>query len=176
MTNYGRKWWSSLVLLCVLHVQAFPTNREDDHQAMEANYQQLQSMASRIMPLFKHRRELNLLQDVQDLTRAMDYFIKKAKLAKVLRKHSDSPNVEYDDFSEVVPYLQMATMTQGNRESIPTPSKRYRKWHTVCKTLITNVNLSLISVGIDIPDYISTGGKFDAIKHMSDKMKAMGKR
>jgi hypothetical protein len=31
-------------------------------------------------------------------------------------------------------------------------------------------------VGIDIPDYISTGGggKSGAIKNMSDKMKAMG--
>jgi len=36
----------------------------------------------------------------------------------------------------------------------PVPSKRY--------------------LGIDIPDYISTGGKIDALKHMSDKMKAMG--
>ena len=33
-----------------------------------------------------------------------------------------------------------------------------------------------LSVGIDIPDYISTGGKADAIKSMSNKMKAMGKK
>jgi hypothetical protein len=33
-----------------------------------------------------------------------------------------------------------------------------------------------VSVGIDIPDYISTGGKADAIKSMSNKMKAMGKK
>ncbi|TRY73914.1 hypothetical protein TCAL_16901 [Tigriopus californicus] len=32
------------------------------------------------------------------------------------------------------------------------------------------------SVGIDIPDYIANGGKADALKHMSDKMKAMGRR
>jgi len=36
----------------------------------------------------------------------------------------------------------------------PMPSKRY--------------------LGIDIPDYISTGGKTDALRDMSNKMKAMG--
>jgi len=36
----------------------------------------------------------------------------------------------------------------------PVPSKRY--------------------LGIDIPDYISTGGKTDALRDMSNKMKAMG--
>ena len=32
------------------------------------------------------------------------------------------------------------------------------------------------SVGIDIPDYISSGGKSDSLKNLSDKMKAMGRR
>ena len=31
-------------------------------------------------------------------------------------------------------------------------------------------------VGIDIPDYISSGGNPEAIKNMSSKLKALGKR
>jgi hypothetical protein len=39
----------------------------------------------------------------------------------------------------------------------------------------TNLIISFL-VGIDIPDYISTSGKTEAIKRMSDKMKAIGKK
>jgi len=43
------------------------------------------------------------------------------------------------------------------------------------KRLNYSLNNLLFLVGMDIPDYISTGGMADAIKSMSDKMKALGK-
>ena len=40
--------------------------------------------------------------------------------------------------------------------------------------ICTKIKSIIFAVGIDIPDYISTGGKTDALRDMSNKMKAMG--
>ena len=51
----------------------------------------------------------------------------------------------------------------------------------ICKTYDDLLQKSKINyyhflVGIDIPDYISSGGNPEAIKNMSSKLKALGKR
>ena len=40
----------------------------------------------------------------------------------------------------------------------------------------TDFLVGLFPVGIDIPDYIASVGKSDAIKSMCDKMKALGRK
>ncbi|XP_059079122.1 uncharacterized protein LOC131877463 [Tigriopus californicus] len=65
---------------------------------------------------------------------------------------SKSDTFDYDDFSELPPFLAQ----YGEGSLLQPKGKRY--------------------LGIDIPDYIANGGKADALKHMSDKMKAMGRR
>jgi len=63
-------------------------------------------------------------------------------------------NIDYDDFPEVVPFLE--AVSNHNLGIYKAPKKRY--------------------LGIDIPDYISSGGNPEAIKNMSSKLKALGKR
>lgn len=68
---------------------------------------------------------------------------------------SSRVNFDYEDFPEGVPFLH--AVTNENRGIYESPKKRY--------------------LGIDIPDYISSGGgASDAIRSMSSKLKALGKR
>lgn len=63
-------------------------------------------------------------------------------------------NIDYEDFPEGVPFLQLAGSENDNIYG--TPKKRY--------------------LGIDIPDYISSGSNPLALKNMSSRLKALGKR
>ena len=42
--------------------------------------------------------------------------------------------------------------------------------------LILTAFIFVFSVGIDIPDYISSGGKSDALKSLSERMKNFGRK
>ena len=117
------------------------------------------------------------------------------------KSHNPVIHDDYDDFSEVPKFLRYIynlpdTVKDEALEDIllPSPKKRYRKNHIIdfafkcCnlrtsrKLLLENwkslfyKSLSLFSVGIDIPDYISARGKTDAIRPIIDKMRALGKR
>lgn len=63
--------------------------------------------------------------------------------------------IDYEDFPDLVPFLESTASKEDNR-IYASPKKRY--------------------LGIDIPDYISSGGNPEAIKNMSSKLKALGKR
>jgi len=69
-------------------------------------------------------------------------------------RSNSNGNIDYDDFPEVVPFLE--AVSNHNIGIYKAPKKRY--------------------LGIDIPDYISSGGNPEAIKNMSSKLKALGKR
>jgi len=76
--------------------------------------------------------------------------IKKTPYAR----SNSNGNIDYEDFPEVVPFLE--AVSNENLGIYKAPKKRY--------------------LGIDIPDYISSGGNPEAIKNMSSKLKALGRR
>lgn len=220
-----------LLMSILIQTQAYPTLND------EVENHHHHSKGEQLLPLLKHRQTLQALNDILKIANLLEFQLKNSKVRKVDQNYhlQDQGNsgIEYEDFSDVVPFLQMASRVQ---EIHTPPSKRYREylnlfikgvntrlyfmsvrlrdtiWSAVVKTEGKNLqltglqqrldkkgkeraywarywvseslcglnrmemfNMSLnVSVGIDIPDYISTGGKFDAIKDMSEKMKAMG--
>ena len=104
-------------------------------------------------------------------------------------RSNSNGNIDYDDFPEVVPFLE--AVSNHNIGIYKAPKKRYRKFYnnsSICynndmKNTISEIKLksklkviNFVLVGIDIPDYISSGGNPEAIKNMSSKLKALGKR
>eukprot|EP00096_Caligus_rogercresseyi_P004090 TRINITY_DN18231_c0_g1_i1.p1 TRINITY_DN18231_c0_g1~~TRINITY_DN18231_c0_g1_i1.p1 ORF type:complete len:155 (+),score=30.83 TRINITY_DN18231_c0_g1_i1:51-515(+) len=71
---------------------------------------------------------------------------------------------EYDEFPEIPPFLEMYSGVRNEIDGETRKSGGLRRPH------------QKRYLGIDIPDYISNGGKENAIKDMSNKMKAVGKR
>ena len=109
--------------------------------------------------------------------------VKKLKNSQI----NANGNVDYDDFPEVVPFLE--AVSNHNLGIYKAPKKRYRKSifrvtnstkfflnFNISKVIFLYFHINYISVGIDIPDYISSGGNPEAIKNMSSKLKALGKR
>ena len=97
--------------------------------------------------------------------------------------------MDYEDFPDLVPFLESTASKEDNR-IYASPKKRYRKFvHIFALQTILDLTFfrdqytkhysqfkHIFLVGIDIPDYISSGGNPEAIKNMSSKLKALGKR
>jgi len=85
--------------------------------------------------------------------------------------------VEYEDFPSSPPFLRPSPPSSRDSPLRPPMAKRYRGWRDRRRRSNPLSFYLPITVGIDIPDYIASGGgrsSSNAIKSMSDKMKALG--
>ncbi|XP_040564232.1 uncharacterized protein [Lepeophtheirus salmonis] len=116
--------------------------------------------------LFARVREtLPSLRNQEPLNYKEDFLERSVPLSQMedsyIPYRETDDQLDYDEFPEIPPFLQIYSrknLGEASYQKEPVFQKPHQKRY----------------LGIDIPDYISNGGKANAIKNMSNKMKAVG--
>ena len=129
------------ILVKVGHAKAFKDNDKTDqtpHRHHAPQPLDSQPSIAEVLNVLARKSQLQFWQDLIQVSAMMG----QRRLASERQSRVGGP-IEYDDFPEVVPFLQAASMPQ-NGEIYNPPAKRYRK-STTMMSLVDQNQLSFFS-------------------------------